>query len=58
MKEEWRDIEGYKEYYQVSNLGRVKSLKRKYVIKDIILKPSFDKDGYLLVRLFELPRHK
>ena len=27
--EEWRDIIGYEGYYQVSNLGRVKSLKFK-----------------------------
>lgn len=26
--EEWRDIVGYEESYQVSNLGRVKSLAR------------------------------
>lgn len=29
MKEIWKDIQGYEGYYQVSNLGRVKSLKRK-----------------------------
>lgn len=30
MKEEvWKDIKGYEGFYQVSNLGRVKSLKRK-----------------------------
>lgn len=28
MKEEWRDIKGYEGYYQVSNMGRVKSLAR------------------------------
>ena len=28
-KEIWRDIDGYEGLYQVSNLGRVKSLKRK-----------------------------
>ena len=28
MKEIWKDIEGYEGLYQVSNLGRVKSLKR------------------------------
>lgn len=28
MEEEWRDIEGFKGLYQVSNLGRVKSLGR------------------------------
>lgn len=26
--EEWRDVKGYEGWYQVSNLGRVKSLKR------------------------------
>lgn len=29
MSEIWKDIEGYEEKYQVSNLGRVKSLSRK-----------------------------
>ena len=29
MKEIWNDIEGYEGFYQVSNLGRVKSIKRK-----------------------------
>ena len=28
MKEIWKDIKGYEGYYQVSNLGRVRSLKR------------------------------
>ena len=27
--EQWKDIKGYEGYYQVSNLGRVKGLKRK-----------------------------
>ena len=29
MKEVWKSIEGYEGYYEVSNLGRVRSLKRK-----------------------------
>jgi len=29
MEEIWKDITGYEGYYQVSNLGRVKSLERK-----------------------------
>lgn len=28
MEEVWKDIKGYEGYYQVSNLGRVKSLDR------------------------------
>uniref|UniRef100_A0AAU8EK57 HNH homing endonuclease n=1 Tax=Enterococcus phage vB_EfaS_SZ1 TaxID=3161157 RepID=A0AAU8EK57_9CAUD len=51
MKEEWKDIKGYEGLYQVSNLGRVKSLKRmtkNHSCKnDKILKPSFNKKGYL-----------
>ena len=30
MEEIWKDIEGYEGLYQVSNLGRVRSLSRKY----------------------------
>lgn len=29
MDEIWKDIEGYEDDYQVSNLGRVKSLPKK-----------------------------
>lgn len=28
-KEEWKDIKGYEGLYQVSNLGRIKSVERK-----------------------------
>lgn len=40
-KEIWKDIEGYEGYYQVSNLGRVKSLGNKSNHKQpIILKQA------------------
>lgn len=46
MEEIWKDIKGYEGLYQISNLGRVKSLKRivennnrKYFTKERILKP-------------------
>jgi len=58
----WKDIEGYEGYYQVSNLGRVKSLKRfveRYVkgryqnliVKERILKPRLSKKSYYRVSL-------
>ncbi|MBP5698848.1 MAG: HNH endonuclease, partial [Alphaproteobacteria bacterium] len=32
MTEVWKDIKGYEGLYQVSNIGRVKSLERKHKI--------------------------
>ena len=56
MKEIWKDIEGY-EGYQVSNLGRVKSLDRidsnNHSLKGVILKPYISNSGYLLVGLYK-----
>lgn len=53
MKEEWKDIKGYENYYQISNYGRVKSFiwfnGHEYVHKEKILKPQNNK--YLTVRL-------
>lgn len=50
-KEIWKDIPNY-EGYQVSNLGRVKSLKRPRGLKEKILKPLIDK-GYYQVALWK-----
>lgn len=43
MQEIWRDIEGFGGCYQVSNLGRVKSLKFG---KEKILTPTINSSGY------------
>ena len=55
MKEELRQIQGYEGLYEVSNLGRVKSLERYdkigRLIKEKILTPRKDKKGYLYVGL-------
>ena len=60
MKEEiWKDIVGYEGLYQVSNMGRVRSLDRKrncgvkgsYVQKGRILKYHITTSGYCGVRL-------
>ena len=51
MSEEiWKDIPNY-EGYQISNLGRVKSLKRTYRIKEKILKTAIIRNGYYIVSL-------
>jgi len=65
-KEEWRDIKGYEGRYQVSNIGRVKSLERTFVdkrgyrhhIKERILKPKTDHNGYLQVVLSKRDKQK
>lgn len=48
--EVWKDIKGYEGLYQVSNMGRVKSLKRKSRNlnneEDRILKHAVNKFGY------------
>ena len=59
MIEIWKDIKGYEGLYQISNLGRVKSLKRKiknfynyYYHKEKILKLCINKKtGYVYVCL-------
>jgi len=54
----WKDIEGYKGLYQISNLGRVKSLKRKEIFgkktrirNEKYLNQAIHKSGYLFVSL-------
>lgn len=49
--EVWQDIEGYKGLYQVSNLGRVKSLGNNRNRKEKILKSAKNNKGYLIVGL-------
>lgn len=57
--ENWKAIAGYEEHYQVSNLGRVKSLPREWVwgygaIRrrgELILSPGRKSDGYLSINL-------
>ena len=52
--EEWRDIVGYEGLYQVSNMGRVKSLERldvknQYSKEIQIMKQQLSNSGYLTV---------
>lgn len=51
MEEIWKDISGYEGKYQVSSLGRVKSLNYNRTKKEKILKGGKDNVGYLSIRL-------
>jgi len=56
--EEWRDVPDFIGFYQVSNLGRVKSFSRKvfggkafYFTKDKIMKQNLNTSGYLFLTI-------
>ena len=49
--EVWKDIKGYESLYQVSNMGRVKSLPRLHHPYEQILAPHEVKGGYLQAEL-------
>lgn len=51
--EEWRPLVGYEGLYEVSNMGRVKSLNYRRTGKEKILEPYDDGYGYLKVKLFK-----
>lgn len=60
IKEIWKDKKDYEGHYQVSNCGRVKSLRRlvtnqynSFYIEEKILKPKKDRYGYLYVNLYK-----
>ena len=62
MEEIWKDVKGFEGFYQVSNLGRVKSLKRTIIrkngktffVRERILKTTNDQSGYPYVTLIIL----
>lgn len=49
--EVWKDVKGYEGLYQVSNLGRIKSLNYKRTGKEKIMKQTKRGNGYLRVDL-------
>jgi hypothetical protein len=59
MKEIWKDIEEYEGLYQVSNLGRVKSIEKRFsscgkpkkIAREKILKERETEKGYVSVML-------
>lgn len=64
-QEIWKDVVGYEGLYQISNLGRVKSLARKidhvkYIEDrgDVIMTPFLNKNGYFTVMLHKNRKKK
>ena len=51
----WKDIPFLKGYYQASNIGRIKSLKREKVVNqyssETVLKQRKGRDGYMIVNI-------
>ncbi len=66
MEEIWKDLIGFEEHYQVSNLGRIKSkdriLPRKNwtnkTYKSKILALHINENGYYIVRIGVVPNKK
>lgn len=66
MGEIWKDVPGYEGLYQVSNLGRIKSLPKTIIYKDgrsksiqcHILKPQGNGNGYLKLTLCNKAHHQ
>lgn len=62
----WKNIKGYEGFYQISDMGCVKSLERtvikkdgrKQTVKERILKPAMTKDGYLMTYLCSSQKRK
>lgn len=51
MEEIWRKIKRFEGFYEVSNLGRVRSLPRKHSPGLNILKPLYHSGGYSVIDL-------
>lgn len=55
----WKDIEGFEEFYQVSNSGKIKSLSRyvqngsggSFYTSEKIINPYVNKNGYSIITL-------
>ena len=52
LKEVWKDIKGYEGKYQISNLGRVKSLGNLQTKKEKLLKTNI-RNGYYTAYLYK-----
>lgn len=65
MEEIWKDIEGYEDLYQVSNMGRIKSLERYkenhgklQKVEEKIKTMNIKNSGYQFVQLYKNNKYK
>ena len=54
----WKNVKNFEGLYQVSNLGRVKSLGNHKTRKEKILKNKYDKGGYCQINLWKYGQMK
>ena len=54
----WKNVKNFEGLYQVSNLGRVKSLNYNRTRKEKILKNKYDKGGYCQINLWKYGQMK
>lgn len=54
----WKDVSGYEGYYQINCLGKVKSLKRKGRLKEIIKRQRKNNSGYSIIDLHKNKKTK
>lgn len=52
-KEVWKPVRNYEGLYEVSNMGRVKSLNYRHTGKERILKTRKNRSGYVTVNLYQ-----
>lgn len=53
MEEIWKDVVGYEDYYEVSNLGQVRNKKTKYILSQYVAN-----NGYMSLRLGKCNKDK
>lgn len=54
----WKPIAGFEKRYEVSNMGRVRSISFNQTGKTLILKPSVSSEGYYSVGLYDGTRRQ
>ena len=58
INEQWRPVVWYEGFYEISSLGRVKSMNYNHTGREKIIKPFKNKKGYLRVCLYKNGKRK